>query len=68
MGLRVNSWFLPVERYSKIAGARKEMSPVQVRDRDHIFLILEVKETSLTTYSQKGPLEIKREGTSHFSK
>jgi len=57
-----------VDRYSKIAGAREEMSPVQVRDRDHIFLILEVKENSLTTYAQKGPLEIKREGTSHFSK
>ena len=47
-----------MDRYSKIAGAREEMSPVQVRDRDHILLILEVK-ISLTTYAQKGSLEDK---------
>ena len=50
-----------MDRYSKIAGAREEMSPVQVRDRDHILLILEVK-ISLTTYAQKVSLEVKREG------
>ena len=38
MGPSLNSWsFLPVDRYSKIAGAREELSPTQVRDkRSHI--------------------------------
>jgi hypothetical protein len=48
-----------VDTYSKIVGAREELSPAQIRDRDHIFLIFEVKETSLTT---QGSLEIKTEG------
>ena len=34
-----------------IAGAREELSPVQIRD--HMFLSLEVKETFLTTYVHK---------------
>ena len=38
MGPSLNSWsFFPVDRYSKIAGAREELSPTQVRDkRSHI--------------------------------
>ena len=39
----------------------EELSPAQVnRDRDHIFLILEVKETFPTTRVQKGSLEGKK--------
>ena len=34
-----------------IAGAREELSPVQIRD--HIFLSVEVKEIFLTTYVDK---------------
>ena len=37
----------------------EELSPAQIRD--HIFLILEVKETLLTIREQKGSLEVKRE-------
>ena len=44
MGPRVSSWSLsPVVRYSKMkitAGTREELSPAQIKDRDHIFLIL----------------------------
>ena len=29
--------------------------------KDHIFLILKVKENSLTTHAQKGSLEVKRD-------
>ena len=38
MGLRLNCWsFSPVDRYSKIAGAREELSPAQMKDkRPHI--------------------------------
>ena len=38
MGPSLNSWcFSPVDRYSKIAGVREEMSPDQIRDkRPHI--------------------------------
>ena len=55
-----------MDRYSKIAGAREELSPAQIRD--HIFLILKVKETFPTTHAQKGSLEVKREGASLHSK
>ena len=34
MGPRLSSWSLsPVDRYSKIAGAREELSPAQIRDK-----------------------------------
>ena len=39
----------------------KKLSPAQIRD--HIFLILEVKETFLTTHVQKGSMKVKMEGT-----
>ena len=57
MGPRLGSWSLsPVDRYSKTAGAREELSPAQITDRDHIFLILKVKENFLTIHAQKGSL------------
>ena len=65
MGPRLSSWNLfPVDRYSKmkiIAGTRVELSPAQIKDRDHIFLILEVTEVFPTIDSQRGSLEVKRE-------
>ena len=61
MGLRLSRWSLfPVDRYSKIARAREELSPAQIKDRDHIFLILEVKETFPTTHAQKRSLKVKK--------
>ena len=56
---------LPVNRYSEmkiIAGAREELNPVQIRD--HIFLILKVKEIFLTIHVQKGSLKVKKGGGS----
>ena len=38
---------------SKIAGVREELSLVQIRDRDRIFLVLEVKETFPTIRAQE---------------
>ena len=40
--------------------------PAQVRD--HIFLILEVKEAFLTIHTQKGPSKVKKEVASSHSK
>ena len=60
---------LPVNRYSEIkiiAGAREKLNPVQIRD--HIFLILKVKEIFPTTDAQKGSSEVKMEGPSLHSK
>ena len=54
MGLksRLGSWGLtPIDRYSKTGGAREELSPVQIKHRDYIFLILEIKETFPTMYA-----------------
>ena len=51
--------FVPVGRYSKIAEVREELRPAQIKDRDHIFLILEVEETFLTIHAQKGSLKVK---------
>ena len=34
-------------------------SPAWIKDRDHVFLILEVKETFLTICEQKGSLDVK---------
>ena len=60
MGPRLSSWSLSrVDRYSKIAAAREELSPAQIKERDHIFLILKVKETFPTIYVQRGSLEVK---------
>ena len=65
MGPRLSSWNLfPVDRYSKmkiIAGTRAELSPAQIKDRDHILLVLEVMEVFATVHSQRGSLEVKRE-------
>ena len=46
--------------------SEEEVSPAQLRY--HIFLILKVKETFLTTHVQKGSLEVKRKGVSPHSK
>ena len=40
----------------------EKLSPVWKKIRDHIFLILEIKETFPTTHAQKGSLGAKREG------
>ena len=58
---RLSSWSLsPMDRYSSVAEAREELSPAQIKD--HLFLILEVRETFLTTLAQKDFLEVKRRG------
>ena len=49
-----------MDRYCKTAKAREELNLAQIKDRDHIFLILEVKEMFPTTYAQKGSLEIRK--------
>ena len=49
-----------MDRYSKIAGVREELSPAQIKERHHIFLILKVKETFPTAHAQKGSLEVKK--------
>ena len=36
--------------------------------KDHVFLILKVKETVPTTHAQKGSLKVKREGVLPHSK
>ena len=41
-----------------IAGAREELSPVQIRD--HIVLSVEVKEIFLTTYVDKRLLRVQK--------
>jgi len=70
MGPRLSSWILsPVDRYSKTPRVREELSSAKIRDlKNHIFLILKVKETFLTTHVQKGSLEVKRKGVSPHSK
>ena len=61
MGPRLSSWSSsPVDKYSKIAGVREELSPAQMKD--HIFIILHVKKTFPTTHMQKSPWRSKREG------
>ena len=60
MGPRLNSWCLsPVDRYAQDE-EEEEVSPAQRKDRDHIFLILKVKETFPTIHVQKGSLEVKK--------
>ena len=61
MGPRLSSWSSsPVDKYSKIAGVREELSPAQMKD--HIFIILHVKKTFPTTHMQKISLEVKKGG------
>ena len=43
----------------------EKLSPTQIRD--HIFLVLEVKETFLTIHPLKGSLVVKREEASPHS-
>ena len=45
---------------------KKELHPAWIKDRDHLFLLLEVKETSGATHSQKHSSAVReRRGTSH---
>ena len=61
MGPRLSSWSSsPVDKYSKIAEVREELSPAQMKD--HIFIILHIKKTFPTTHMQKGSLEVKNGG------
>ena len=56
MGPGLSCWCLsPVGRYSKIE--EEELSPAPIRD--HIYLILKVKEASPTLHAQEGSLEVK---------
>ena len=62
---RQSSWSLsPMDRYSKTAGAREELSPAQIKDRDHILLILKIKDTFRTIHLQRGSLEFKKSDVS----
>ena len=56
-----------MDRNSKVAEARAELSLAQIRDRDHRFLILEVKETFLITQLQNGTLEVRNGVMSAYS-
>ena len=48
-----------MNRNSKTAEARADLSLARRRARDHRFLILEVKEPFLATQVQKGSLEVR---------
>ena len=50
-----------MDRNSKTASARQELSPAQIKDRDHIFFILMIKDTFPTIHLQRGSLEVKKE-------
>ena len=54
-------WASPMDRNSTRAGRWRRLGLAHTRDKRHIFLILKVKENSLTTHAQKGPLEVKRD-------
>ena len=61
MGPRLSSWSVsPVNKHFKIkmivSGLHQRLSLAQIKDREYILLILEVKETFLTAYVQKGSL------------
>ena len=47
-----------MDRYSKMKTG-EELSPARIKDKDHIVLILEVKETFLPIHAQKSSLEVK---------
>ena len=56
---------LPVDKYSNmkiIAGAKRSWGLPRSEIKNHTFLILEVKETFLTTHSQKDSLEVIKGG------
>lgn len=55
------SRFCPVLRYCKLEGETGWALPRQ-EIKDSRFLILEVKETSQTTYRQKSSLEVRKGG------
>jgi len=62
MGPRLSCQSLsPVDRSTQTAGVREELSPAQIKDRGCVFLILEVKETFLTSMHRKAPWRSKRE-------
>ena len=64
---RLSSWSLsPMDRYSKTASAREKLSPAQIKDRDHIFLILKIKDTFPTMHLQRGSLEVKKRVVSAY--
>ena len=61
VGPRLSSQSLPpVDRSTQTAGVREELSPAQMKDRDRVFLTVEVKETFLIMLAQKGSLEVKK--------
>ena len=67
MGPRLSSWSLsPVNRSFKTTRVREELSPAQIKDRDHLYLILKFKETFLTLHVQKAFLKVKRSGVNLF--
>ena len=60
MGPKLSSWNLsPVDRYFK---SKDGLRPVWIKDRDHAFLILEVKVTPQAMQVQKG--SSRKEGAS----
>ena len=67
MGPRLSSWSLsPVNRSFKTTRVREALSPAQIKDRDHLYLILKFKETSLTLHVQKAFLKVKRSSVNLF--
>ena len=64
MGPKLSSWSVSlIHKYSKMkiiaSGLHQRLSLAQIKHREYILLILEVKETFLTTYVQKGSLKVK---------
>ena len=53
-------WASPMDRNSTRAGRWRRLGLAQTRDKRHIFLNIEVKET----FVQKGSKEVKSEGAS----
>ena len=67
MGPKLSSWSVsPVNKYSKMkiiaSGLHQRLSLAQIKDREYILLILEVKEIFLTTHEQKGFLGARKGG------
>lgn len=59
MGPGLSSRVCPLWTDNQNSRCERGTGPVQIKE-DHMFLILKVKETLLTTHEQKGFLEIKK--------
>ena len=58
MGPSLGNWTCPLWT-DTLAEVREELSTAQIKDRNHIFFILKVKETFPIAHVQRGSSEIK---------